>query len=121
MIENRSFRLKELSKLTNLQMNEIINILKQHNYNLSLNPNLKLTEEQVKIIDNYINTSTKSNTIIKNEKISVDNNLIDNIKKFSILNIKEEEKVVNNNSNNTNNNKSKIKNKKDQDYNIENK
>ena len=62
MIENKSFRLNELSKITNLKMNEIIHILKQHNYNLTLNPNLKLTAEQVKIINDHVNSSSNNIT-----------------------------------------------------------
>ena len=99
MIENKSFRLNELSKITNLQMNEIINILKQHNYNLSLNPNLKLNEEQVKIIDNYINNSKKNVSTDNKKNFSVDNNLINNIKKFSVLNLKDKTENINNKTN----------------------
>ena len=107
MIENKSFRLNELSKITNLKMNEIINILKQHNYNLTLNPNLKLTAEQVKIINDHVNSSSKNITTDEKKDYVLDNSLINNIKKFSVLNLKD---------NNDNNETSKKKDtKKDQE------
>lgn len=89
MIENKSFRLNELSKITNLKMNEIIHILKQHNYNLTLNPNLKLTAEQVKIINDHVNSSSKNITTDEKKDYVLDNSLINNIKKFSVLNLKD--------------------------------
>jgi len=104
MIENKSFRLNELSKITNLKMNEIINILKQHNYNLTLNPNLKLTAEQVKIINDHVNSSSKNITTDEKKDYVLDNSLINNIKKFSVLNIKD------NNDNNETSKKKDTKN-----------
>ena len=113
MIENKSFRLKELSKLTNLQMTEIINILNKNNYNLSLNPNLKLTEEQVGIINEHLNSSTKSTSLSKEEKISLDNTLVDNIKKYSVLNLKESKKNEDVENKDIKYKKNNIKNNKD--------
>lgn len=104
MIENKSFRLNELSKITNLKMNEIINILKQHNYNLTLNPNLKLTAEQVKIINDHVNSSSKNITTDEKKDYVLDNSLINNIKKFSVLNLKD------NNDNNETSKKKDTKN-----------
>ena len=89
MVEKKNFRLNELSKMTNLQMNEIINILKQHNFDVSLNPNLKLNEEQVKIINDYLDNSTKNTSTDNKKNFSVDNTLFNNIKKFSVLNLKD--------------------------------